>query len=39
MVPPITIAPEGPDFCRFVMGYLREIDGHRSAGQLVSFID
>ncbi len=39
MVQRITLAPQGPEFSRFVMGYWRLMDWNRSAQQLVSFIE
>ncbi|EFF0662507.1 aldo/keto reductase [Escherichia coli] len=39
MVQRITIAPQGPEFSRFVMGYWRLMDWNMSARQLVSFND
>ena len=39
MVQRITIAPQGPEFSRFVMGYWRLMDWNMSARQLVSFIE
>ncbi len=39
MVQRITLAPQGPDFSRFVMGYWRLMDWNMSAQQLVSFIE
>ena len=35
MVQRITIAPQGPEFSRFVMGYWRLMDWNMSARQLV----
>ncbi|VEA18072.1 oxidoreductase [Salmonella enterica subsp. enterica] len=37
MVQRVTIAPQGPEFSRFVMGYWRLMDWNMSARQLVSF--
>ena len=39
MVQRITIAPQGPEFSRFVMGYWRLMDWNISVRQLVSFIE
>ncbi|HGG5155907.1 TPA: aldo/keto reductase family oxidoreductase [Salmonella enterica subsp. enterica serovar Zanzibar] len=39
MVQRVTIAPQGPEFSRFVMGYWRLMDWNMSARQLVSFIE
>jgi predicted oxidoreductase len=39
MVQRITLAPQGPTFSRFVMGYWRLMDWNMSARQLVSFIE
>lgn len=39
MVQRITLAPQGPEFSRFVMGYWRLMDWNMSARQLVSFIE
>ncbi len=39
MVHRITLAPQGPEFSRFVMGYWRLMDWNMSAQQLVSFIE
>jgi len=39
MVQLITLAPQGPEFSRFVMGYWRLMDWNMSAQQLVSFIE
>ncbi len=39
MVQRITMAPQGPEFSRFVMGYWRLMDWKMSAQQLVSFIE
>ncbi|ECO8017261.1 hypothetical protein FXS13_01020 [Salmonella enterica] len=39
MVQRVTIAPQGPEFSRFVMGYWRLMDWSMSARQLVSFIE
>lgn len=39
MVQRITLAPHGPEFSRFVMGYWRLMDWNMSARQLVSFIE
>nr|WP_072252224.1 aldo/keto reductase [Escherichia albertii] len=39
MVQRITIAPQGPEFSRFVMGYWRLMDWNMSSRQLVSFIE
>lgn len=39
MVQRITIAPQGPEFSHFVMGYWRLMDWNMSARQLVSFIE
>lgn len=39
MVQRITLAPLGPEFSRFVMGYWRLMDWNMSAQQLVSFIE
>ncbi|MCU6684030.1 aldo/keto reductase family oxidoreductase [Leclercia sp. H6W5] len=39
MVQRITLAPQGPEFSRFVMGYWRLMDWNMSAQQLVSFIE
>jgi len=39
MVQRITLAPQGPEFSRFVMGYWRLMDWYMSAQQLVSFIE
>lgn len=39
MVQRITIAPQGPEFSRFVMGYWRLMDWNMSTRQLVSFIE
>lgn len=36
MVQRVTIAPQGPEFSRFVMGYWRLMDWNMSARQLVS---
>ncbi|WP_253384353.1 aldo/keto reductase [unidentified bacterial endosymbiont] len=39
MVQRITLAPQGPEFSRFVMGYWRLMDWNMSSLQLASFID
>ncbi len=39
MVQRITLAPQGPEFSRFVVGYWRLMDWNMSAQQLVSFIE
>jgi len=39
MIQRITLAPQGPEFSRFVMGYWRLMDWNMSAQQLVSFIE
>ncbi|HAF53226.1 MAG TPA: oxidoreductase [Leclercia adecarboxylata] len=39
MVQRSTLAPQGPEFSRFVMGYWRLMDWNMSAQQLVSFIE
>lgn len=39
MVQRITLAPEGPQFSRFVMGYWRLMEWNMSARQLLSFIE
>ncbi|MFP2421394.1 aldo/keto reductase family oxidoreductase [Pseudescherichia vulneris] len=39
MVQRITLAPNGPEFSRFVMGYWRLMDWNMSPQQLVSFIE
>lgn len=39
MVQRITLAPQGPEFSRFVMGYWRLMDWNMSAQQLVSFTE
>lgn len=39
MVQRITLAPQGPEFSRFVMGYWRLMDWNMSPGELVSFIE
>lgn len=39
MVQRITLAPQGPEFSRFVMGYWRLMDWNMSAQQLTSFIE
>ena len=39
MVQRITLAPQGPEFSRFVLGYWRLMDWNMSAQQLVSFIE
>lgn len=39
MVQRITLAPQGPEFSRFVMGYWRLMDWNMSAQQRVSFIE
>jgi len=39
MVQRITLAPQGPEFSRFVMGYWRLMDWNMSAQLLVSFIE
>ena len=39
MVQRISMAPKGPEFSRFVMGYWRLMDWNMSASQLVSFIE
>ena len=39
MVQRITLAPQGPEFSRFVMGYWRLMDWNMSSRQLVSFIE
>ena len=39
MVQRITIAPQGPEFSRFVMGYWRLMDWNMSPLQLASFIE
>ena len=39
MVQRITLAPQGPEFSRFVMGYWRLMEWNMSARQLVSFIE
>ncbi len=39
MVQRITLAPQGPEFSRFVMGYWRLMGWNMSAQQLVSFIE
>ncbi len=39
MVQRITLAPQGPEFSRVVMGYWRLMDWNMSAQQLVSFIE
>lgn len=39
MVQRITIAPQGPQFSRFIMGYWRLMEWNMSSRQLVSFIE
>lgn len=39
MVQRITLAPQGPEFSRFVMGYWRLMEWNMSPRQLVSFIE
>lgn len=39
MVSRITLAPQGPEFSRFVMGYWRLMDWNMSSRQLASFIE
>ncbi|ALR76859.1 aldo/keto reductase [[Enterobacter] lignolyticus] len=39
MVQRITLAPQGPEFSRFVMGYWRLMDWNMSPRQLVGFIE
>ncbi|WP_312982366.1 aldo/keto reductase family oxidoreductase [Atlantibacter sp.] len=39
MVQRITLAPQGPEFSRLVMGYWRLMDWNMSAQELVSFIE
>lgn len=39
MVQRITLAPQGPEFSRFVMGYWRLMDWNMSPLQLASFIE
>lgn len=39
MVERITLAPQGPQFSRFVMGYWRLMEWNMSAHQLLSFIE
>jgi predicted oxidoreductase len=39
MVQRIAMAPQGPEFSRFVMGYWRLMDWNMSPGELVSFIE
>lgn len=39
MVQRITLAPQGPEFSRFVMGYWRLMDWNMSANQLAGFIE
>ncbi|MDW2743272.1 aldo/keto reductase [Atlantibacter subterraneus] len=39
MVQRITLAPQGPEFSRLVMGYWRLMDWNMSARELVSFIE
>ncbi len=39
MVQRIAMAPQGPEFSRFVMGYWRLMDWKMSPGELVSFIE
>ncbi|WP_411900360.1 aldo/keto reductase, partial [Salmonella enterica] len=39
MVRRVAIAPQGPEFSRFVMGYWGLMDWNMSARQLVSFIE
>ena len=39
MVQRITLAPQGPEFSRFVMGYWRLMDWNMSPRELVSFIE
>ena len=39
MVQRIAMAPQGPEFSRFVMGYWRLMDWNMSAKALVSFIE
>lgn len=39
MVQRITLAPQGPEFSRFVMGYWRLMDWNMSAQQLASFTE
>ncbi|CAM8677586.1 aldo/keto reductase [Leclercia sp. M-A074-M] len=39
MVQRITLAPQGPEFSRFVMGYWRLMDWNMSAQELASFIE
>lgn len=39
MVQRITLAPQGPEFSRFVMGYWRLMDWNMSSRQLVGFIE
>lgn len=39
MVQRITLAPQGPEFSRFVMGYWRLVDWNMSAQELASFIE
>lgn len=39
MVQRITLAPQGPEFSRFVMGYWRLMDWNMSPVQLADFIE
>ena len=39
MVQRITLAPQGPEFSRFVMGYWRLMEWNMTPRQLVSFIE
>lgn len=39
MVQRIAMAPQGPEFSRFVMGYWRLMDWNMSAKALVSFVE
>ena len=39
MVQRIAMAPQGPEFSRFVMGYWRLMDWKMSPGELVGFIE
>ena len=39
MVQRIAMAPQGPEFSRFVMGYWRLMDWKMAPGELVSFIE
>ena len=39
MVQRITLAPQGPEFSRFVMGYWRLMDWNMSAKELVGFVE